>query len=200
MQGGPLLRTVATSLAAAEVPFMLTGSIAAAYHGAPRATVDIDLVIAASPGQLRRVVVELLDAGLYASQAAALETHRSGGMFNVIDATSGWKVDLIHRKDRPFSHEEFARRIAVELDAVPLAVATLEDVILSKLEWAHLGGPRRQLEDVATLLRVRRGELDTAYVARWVAELGVAAEWAAVAEVLGRDGLNRPGIAGGSTP
>ncbi len=185
MQGGPLLRTVATTLAAAEVPFMLTGSIAAAYHGAPRATVDIDLVIVASPGQLRRVVVELLDAGLYASEAAALESHRSGGMFNVIDTSSGWKVDLIHRKDRPFSHEEFARRIAAELDAVPLAVATLEDVILSKLEWAHLGGSRRQLEDVATLLRVRRGELDTAYVARWVAELGVAAEWAAVAEVLG---------------
>ncbi len=185
MQGGPLLRTVATTLAAADVPFMLTGSIAAAYHGAPRATVDIDLVIVASPGQLRRVVVEWLDAGLYTSEAAALETHRSGGMFNVIDATSGWKVDLIHRMDRPFSHEEFARWIAAELDAVPLAVATLEDVILSKLEWAHLGGSRRQLEDVATLLRVRRGELDTAYVARWVAELGVAAEWAAVAEVLG---------------
>lgn len=109
-------------------------------------------------------------------------------MCNVIDATSGWKVDLIHRKDRPFSHEEFARRVEAEVDAVPLAVATLEDVILSKLEWAHLGGSRRQLEDVATLLRVRRGELDDAYVRRWVAELGVAAEWTAVAEELGRDG------------
>lgn len=188
MQGGSLLRTVATTLATAEVPFMLTGSVAAAYHGAPRATVDIDLVIAASPAQLRRVVAGLLDAGLYASETAALETHRVAGMFNVIDATSGWKVDLIHRKDRPFSHAEFARRIATELDAVPLAVATLEDVILSKLEWAHLGGSRRQLEDVATLLRVRRGELDDAYVTRWVAELGVAAEWSAVAEELDRDG------------
>jgi len=188
MQGGPLLRTVATALAAAEVPSMLTGSVAAAYHGAPRATVDIDLVIAASPGQIRRVVGALLDAGLYASEAAALETQRSGGMFNVIDATSGWKVDLIHRKDRPFSHEEFARRIATELDGVSLAVATLEDVILSKLEWAHLGGSRRQLEDVATLLRVRRGELDAAYVTRWVEALGVAAEWKAVAEELARDG------------
>ena len=188
MRGGPLLRTVATALTAAEVPFMLTGSVAAAYHGAPRATVDIDLVIAASSAQLRRVVVGLLDAGLYASEAAALETHRSGGMFNVIDATSGWKVDLIHRKDRPFSHAEFARRIAAVLETVPVAVATLEDVILSKLEWAHIGGSRRQLEDVATLLRVRRGELDAAYVSRWVAELGVAAEWMTVAEEMGRDG------------
>jgi Nucleotidyl transferase AbiEii toxin, Type IV TA system len=188
MQGGPLLRAVATVLAAAQVPCMLTGSVAAAYHGAPRATVDIDLVIAASPEQLRRIVGALIDAGLYASEAAALETRRSGGMFNVIDATSGWKVDLIHLKDRPFSHTEFARRIAAELDAVTLAVATLEDVILSKLEWAHLGGSRRQLEDVAMLLRVRRGDVDVAYVSRWVDELGVGSEWRAVMEELAHDG------------
>ncbi len=187
MKGGNLLRTVAAALTSADVPFMLTGSVAAAYHGAPRATVDIDLVIAASAAQIGRVVAELLGAGLYASEAAALETHRTGGMFNVIDSTSGWKVDLIHRKDRQFSHEEFARRIETTLDAVPLAVATLEDVILSKLEWAHLGGSRRQIEDVATLLRVRRDDLDGAYVARWVALLGVAAEWTAVQAELDRD-------------
>lgn len=153
--------TVATALAAAEVPFMLTGSVAVAYHGAPRATVDNDLVIAASPTQLRRIVTELLTAGLHVSEAAALETHRTGGMFNVIDASSGWKVDLIHRK---------------------------EDVIRSKLEWAHLGGSRRQLEDVATLLRVQQGALDGADVARWVAESGVAEEWREVPGDIERDG------------
>ena len=187
MNGGALLRRVAAVLTAAEVPFMLTGSVAAAYHGAPRATLDIDLVIAASATQLQRIVAECLDAGLYTSEAAAVETLRSGGMFNVIDPASGWKVDLIHRKDRAFSREEFGRRVETVLEELPLAVATLEDVILSKLEWAHLGGSRRQLEDVATLIRVRRGELDSAYLLRWVAELGVVEEWAALGEELARD-------------
>ena len=121
------------------------------------------------------------------TEDAALETHASGGMFNVIDSDSGWKVDLIHCRDRPFSREEFARRVAIVLDESPLAVATLEDVILSKLEWAHRGGSRRQLEDVATLIRVRRGDLDRAYVDRWVTELGVETEWAEVAHALERD-------------
>lgn len=94
---------------------------------------------------------------------------------------------LIHRKDRPFSHEEFARRIAAVLDEVTIAVANLEDGILSKLEWAHLGWSDRQLEDVATLLRVRRGELDGTYVTRWAEALGVAAEGTAVARELSRD-------------
>ncbi|MCE7975519.1 MAG: hypothetical protein DYG92_14550 [Leptolyngbya sp. PLA1] len=138
---------------------------------------DIDLVIVATPAQLRLVVAECLRAGLYASEAAALESERVRGMFNVIDAASGWKVDLIHRKDRPFSHEEFGRRVPADLDGVSVSVATLEDVILSKLEWAHLGGSRRQLEDVATLLRVRGEERDQAYLDRWVAALGLEREW-----------------------
>lgn len=172
-----MLARVASALTAADVPAMLTGSVAAAYHGAPRGTVDIDLVIVATPPQLRLVVAACLASGLYASEEAALESLQTSGMFNVIDAASGWKVDLIYRKDRPFSHAEFARRLPAVLDGVTIAVATLEDVILSKLEWAHLGGSRRQLEDVATLLRVRRDELDRAYVGRWVSALGVESEW-----------------------
>ncbi|MEX2181110.1 MAG: nucleotidyl transferase AbiEii/AbiGii toxin family protein [Gemmatimonadaceae bacterium] len=185
MNGGGVLRRVAGALSSANVPFMLTGSVAAAYHGAPRATLDIDLVIDAAPTQLHAIVAACLDAGLYASEEAALESHRSGGMFNAIDAASGWKVDLIHRRDRAFSREEFARRIPAILDDVPVAVASLEDVILSKLEWARLGGSARQLEDVATLIRVRGDDLDRAYVERWVAALVLGDEWEKVERALG---------------
>jgi len=34
----------------------------------------------------------------------------------VIDLASGWKIDLIIRKLRPFSEEEFRRRQQVNLD------------------------------------------------------------------------------------
>ena len=89
MKGGALLGRVVATLSAAEVPFMLTGSVAAAFHGAPRATVVIDFVVAASPAQLRRIVDELLRDRLDASEDAALETRASGGLFNVINSASG---------------------------------------------------------------------------------------------------------------
>jgi hypothetical protein len=37
--------TIARALNEAGIPFMLTGSLAAAYYGTPRATQDVDLII-----------------------------------------------------------------------------------------------------------------------------------------------------------
>ena len=45
MSLGRFLKTVVGLLDEAGVPYMLTGSLAAAYYATPRATQDIDLVI-----------------------------------------------------------------------------------------------------------------------------------------------------------
>jgi hypothetical protein len=57
-------------------------------------------------------------------------------------------------------------------------VASAEDVIISKLEWAKLGGSARQIEDVAELVRIA-GQLDDAYLEHWIAELGLLDQWRA---------------------
>lgn len=49
--------------------------------------------------------------------------------------------------------------------------------IISKLEWANLAQSRRQIEDVAAILRVRWDSLDHAYLEKWIAELGLREEW-----------------------
>ncbi len=52
---------------------MLTGSFASSYHGAPRATQDIDIVIAPSPDQLRALVRFLPETEYYVDLDAALD-------------------------------------------------------------------------------------------------------------------------------
>ena len=52
----------------------------------------------------------------------------------------------------------------------PLFVASAEDVIISKLEWAKLAQSRRQIEDAAAILRVRGDALDHSYLEKWIAE------------------------------
>jgi hypothetical protein len=156
---------------------MLSGSFASAYYGAPRSTQDIDLVIAATPAQLREFVQSLPSTEYYADLDAALEAHKRQSLFNVIDLATGWKVDLIIRKSRAFSQEEFRRRQLVNLQDYPLFVASAEDVIVAKLEWAKLAQSRRHIEDIAGILRVRGESLDRAYLQKWTAELGLENEW-----------------------
>lgn len=47
------------------VPYMLTGSVAASFHGRPRATHDADIVIDPTPSQLDVLVRGLAAAGFY---------------------------------------------------------------------------------------------------------------------------------------
>lgn len=179
MTAADLFGRIVTRLEAAGIPYMLTGSFASAYHGRPRATQDMDFVIAPSADQLRGLFRSLPPGEYYADEAAALEAHRQESQFNIIDLATGWKIDLICRKSRAFSRTEFERRIRADFGGLSLHVATAEDVILAKLEWAKLGGSRRQIEDVTGLLEVRGPELDRPYLERWVADLGVTAEWEA---------------------
>lgn len=177
MTAADLFGRIVLRLDRAGIPYMLTGSFAAAYHGRPRATQDIDLVIAPSANQIRNLFRDLPAGEYYADERTALEALRHESQFNLIDLATGWKIDLICRKSRAFSRSEFERRVQVDFEGIPLFVAAAEDVILSKLEWAKLGGSLRQLEDVAGLLQVRGDELDRAYVERWVAALDLDREW-----------------------
>jgi hypothetical protein len=74
---------------------------------------------------------------------AALEAH-TRPLFNVIDLATGWKIDLIIRKSRAFSQEEFGRRQLVSVQGLPLYVASAEDVVIAKLEWSKLAQSQRR--------------------------------------------------------
>ena len=43
-------------------------------------------------------------------------------LFNIIDLATGWKIDLIIRKSRPFSLEEFDRRVRLESQGIQLFI------------------------------------------------------------------------------
>jgi hypothetical protein len=173
---GALQRAVA-ALDAASVPYMLTGSFASSFHGTPRTTQDIDIVIAPNLGSLKALLAQFPEDKYYVSVDAALQAYGSEGLFNVVDFASGWKVDFIIRKARAFSVEEFNRRHQVGFLGTTLYIATAEDVVISKMEWAKMSESERQIGDVASILRTRRDELDTAYIERWAATMGLSAQW-----------------------
>jgi hypothetical protein len=177
MDLGIVFRRLADSLDATAVPYMLTGSFASSYYEALRATQDIDVVIAPTAEQLQKLIQHLQGQDYYADSHAAVPAYREQSMFNVFDNQTGWKIDFIFLKSRPFSQEEFRRRKATTFQGVPLFVATAEDVALAKLEWAKIGESTRQIDDVAALLKKQRGNLDIPYIEAWVKQLALNSQW-----------------------
>jgi hypothetical protein len=160
------------------IPYMVAGSVASSHHGVPRATNDADVVIDPTREALDVLVAGLLADGYYVDARIAQEALRARRLFNVIDPETAFKVDLIIRKERPFSREEFARRERRDLGGLAASIATPEDTILSKLEWARkAGGSERQLTDALGVLQVCGERIDRPYVDRWAAVLGVEGLW-----------------------
>jgi hypothetical protein len=181
MSAGELLQRFVAKLDAANIPHMVAGSFASTYHGVPRTTQDIDIVIAPTPAALSTFLSSLPVDDYYVDSDVAREALRRRSLFNVIDMASGWKIDLILRKERPFSIKEFERRELAVILGAKVHVATAEDSIVSKLEWAKQSQSERQLRDVAGIISSRSNSLDISYIQHWVTTLGLDEQWKQVA-------------------
>jgi len=172
-----VISRIAGSLESAGIPYMVVGSLASSFHGEPRTTRDVDMVIDPTREALERFVAAVAADGLYVDPSTAAEALASRSQFNIIDPGSGWKIDLIIRRDRPFSVAEFERRIPVRLLDVETHIATAEDTIVAKLEWARSGESERQLRDIASILTATGEALDRTYLERWIGSLGLQGPW-----------------------
>jgi hypothetical protein len=177
MNSQDIFRVLTAALEQAQISYMVVGSFASNLYGTGRSTQDIDLVISARPDQIRELVKAFPRDLYYFDLDAALDACRRRSMFNILDMAGGWKVDFIFEKLTEYHQNAFQRRTATEIGQVPLFASTAEDTIVSKLEWANMGGSLRQIEDVAGVLKVQQGSLDFAYIEKWVKQLGLASEW-----------------------
>jgi hypothetical protein len=164
------LHAVFRALESMGLRWYLTGSEALAADGAPRQTMDTDVIVEAAPAVLDRLGATLADGYLYA------EPIHAGGrwMASLIDRSAMGKVDLIVRDPDGWGRAALGRRVAWRHPAWgPVWVSTLEDLVLAKLEWSE-GTSELRLRDCASLLRMNRDRVDMAYLSRWAGVLGIA--------------------------
>lgn len=174
---GEFLHRVTTALEMHGVPYMLTGSLASSMYGIPRATNDIDIVIAPTREQLLSLVQLFQRVGLTVAPESAVAALKNKTQFNVIDFARGLKVDLIIRKTRDFSVIEFDRRETHEVEGMRLTIATPEDVLIAKLEWSKMGDSDRQIVDAAGIIKMQGKTLDVDYIERWIDSLQLQSQW-----------------------
>ena len=108
----------------AEIPFVLGGGLACWARGAPKTEHDVDFLV--KPGDAQRAQRALVDAGMRP------EKPPEGWLLKVYDGDV--LIDLIFDpQDGPIDDALFDRAEELEVHAMRLPVASLEDVLVQKL-------------------------------------------------------------------
>jgi hypothetical protein len=159
------------------LPYLVGGSLASSLHGIPRATEDVDLVLAIGQQDVGRFV-EALRADFYLDEDAIREAVERKTSFNLVHLQAFFKADVFVAKDDEPSRLQLARAHRYQLGDDPgrgLVVASPEDVVVQKLYWYSLGDrvSQRQWSDAIGVLKVAGPRLDLAYLRRVSIMLGV---------------------------
>lgn len=168
---------VAGALDRIGADYVIGGSLAAAFAGEPRSTIDVDLVAALEPAHITPLLAAL-SPEFYIPEAAlrhAVETH---GNTNLIHQASQIKVDIFVAGGTPLDRQQLARRRSVEpRPGLVLYVYTPEDILLQKLRWFRKGGQvsDRQWRDVIGIIRTQAERLDRGYLVANAAVIEVTA-------------------------
>lgn len=166
------LKSIATRLTSAGIPYMVTGSMAMAFHAVPRMTRGLDFVIECRPADVERIA-SLFDSDCYADRSAIRSALEERSSFNVIHTQWMIKADFFVGKDDPYRAAEIERKQVVDVDGVPVSIVSVEDLVLSKLVWSREGESDLQLRDARAVAEAAEG-IDWSYIRSWADRLGVA--------------------------
>ena len=173
-----LLKKVIQTLNKAGIQYMLTGSVSSSLQGQPRATHDIDMVIAVEKLNAHELTEAFPSPDFYLDEKSIFEAINEQTMFNLIELQSGDKVDFWILTDEAFDKSRFSRRYIEKFIDIEMYVSSPEDTILAKLRWAKLcGGSEKQFTDALSVYEVQYGKLDIDYINLWAKELDIKSLW-----------------------
>lgn len=172
-----VLKDVVARLDRINIDYFLVGSLATMYYGRPRFTQDVDLVIRLKARQLSQFMLLFPLNEYYCPPQEVLhdEIIRRGS-FNLINQSSGIKIDIVIDKETDFYNSEFSRCKKIEIaPGIEIFIASPEDLILKKLDFYREGQSEKHLNDIRDILM--NVSVDETYIETWVTRLGLQNQW-----------------------
>jgi hypothetical protein len=162
------------------IQHMISGSVASAAYGEPRATFDVDIAVWISPQQAGQFNSIYPEEEYYVPppDVIAIEAARSvEGHFNVIHHATGLKADFYPCRVHPYFEWAWQRRRTIKLADGPAVFCPPEYVILRKLEFFREGGGEKHLRDIVGIVSQQGDTLDHGMLTEATSRLRLEPEW-----------------------
>jgi hypothetical protein len=144
------LREFVELLTSLKVEFLVVGGHAVAFHGHPRFTGDIDFLVARTPANAARLVACLDRFGFASAGISEDDLLQPDHVFQLGRPPN--RIDLLTGISGVAFDVAWARRVAGDLDGLPVSYLSLEDLLRNKVA----AGRAKDLADVATLEQIER--------------------------------------------
>ncbi|HMT21637.1 MAG TPA: hypothetical protein PKE20_10400 [Promineifilum sp.] len=159
------------------IEYVIGGSMASAYYGISRSTLNGDFVADVKPEHVP-ALVKILGRDFYHDEQMIRGAIEHKSSFNLIHLPTMFKVDVFIPGTRPFDHLQLQRRVSSAIGPdgnLRIYLSTPEDIVLAKLDWFDRGGrlSERQWHDILGVLLSQKGRLDIPYLRENAAKLGV---------------------------
>ena len=172
-----------------EIPYMVVGGFAAIFYGEPRLTIDMDIVVDMKWNHIGPFVAAFPIPDYYVSEEGIRDSLQRRYPFNVIQPTTGAKVDLVPLPRDPFTRAAFQRRQRMEYDEAGHSATfiTAEDIIVAKLIAYRETESDKHLRDARGVLMMQWGALDLEAIRRSARASGVLEQFEELWEAARRE-------------
>ncbi len=169
-----VMEQVVSALVEIGIEYAITGSVASGLYGEPISTQDVDIIVRMTEQQANRLG-DMLPPGLYRNKDSLVAAARNGGIVNVIDMDSAFKVDLSVVQLTPFHLGVFKRCRGIELEpgCMRIEVVSPEDIILMKLDWRKDTRSTKQWDNALSVSQVQGARMDWGYMFKQAETLGI---------------------------
>ena len=151
------------------IEYMLIGGLAIGIWGEPRATVDIDFLVAIGLDDFDTLKHKLIESGKF------VFIHDKPMVFGkitflraTIRSNTDISVDFLFADDE-FKNESLQRKEIVKVNDFLLNISSPEDLIILKL----LSGREQDRLDAEKIIKIQKENLDMEYMKKWVQQLGI---------------------------
>jgi hypothetical protein len=163
-----------------NIPYMVVGEFAAIAYGEFRFTADVDIVVDMQYSHVDPFVTAFPVPDYYVSREGILDSLARRYAFNVIQPSTGAKIDLVPLPTDLQNRAAFARRqhLVYDESAGKFAdFATAEDTVIAKLHAFQETGSEKHLRDARGILVTQGDRLNWANLHRLARAAGVEENW-----------------------